>query len=432
MLVNSKEYLDLIGKIKREIAAAQQSVMLNANKELMLLYWKIGNHINAHRKWGDRFTINMARDIKAEFPNIQGFSERNLRYMAKFADIYKDFEIWQTVSAKLSWSHNVALIDRIKDDNERLWYAKQTIANGWSLNVMHLQIDSQLYERQAIADKTTNFKDRLPAPQSDLAQQILKDPYIFDFVERRRGMVEREVEDELVNHIAKFLLELGKGFAFVGEDLKTVLRAYNTKEATQDKSITAAQVYTAKISGKSVNLYFSEKKLDEISMNFDYDEDAYGAPAPPKSSILVHSLSDHYGGGGSEWVYNKVFRISTYFDGGSGGTFSVAKVDTSYFSFADKSKKLRWGASVSDVKTIFKDIKEFKAEKKYADAGIKVFIRDEDIGGDISIGISYYFFQDQLYSIVRGSEHTTVTSMTSTYCPVLSQKANAALSEKKK
>jgi predicted nuclease of restriction endonuclease-like (RecB) superfamily len=137
--------------------------------------------------------------------------------MAKFADIYKDFEIWQTVSAKLSWSHNVALIDKIKDDNERLWYAKQTVENGWSLNVMHLQIESKLYECQAIADKTTNFKDRLPAPQSDLAQQILKDPYIFDFVEHRRGMVEREVEDELVNHIAKFLLELGKGFSFVGQ-----------------------------------------------------------------------------------------------------------------------------------------------------------------------------------------------------------------------
>jgi predicted nuclease of restriction endonuclease-like (RecB) superfamily len=129
----------------------------------------------------------------------------------------REAEILQQVAAKLTWRHHQTLINRIKNYDEMIWYAEQTIENGWSSNVLDIQIDRELYKRQALTDKTTNFKDRLPAPQSDLAQQTIKDPYIFDFIESHTKMVEREIEDELVKHITKFLLELGTGFSFVGQ-----------------------------------------------------------------------------------------------------------------------------------------------------------------------------------------------------------------------
>jgi predicted nuclease of restriction endonuclease-like (RecB) superfamily len=137
--------------------------------------------------------------------------------MAKFAGFYKDTEILQQVAAKLSWRHHQTLMNRIKDYDEMIWYAKQNIERGWSSNVLDMQIDRCLYKRQVLADKTTNFKEKLPAPQSELAEQTLKDPYIFDFVEYHQEMIEKDVENELVKHITQFLLELGSGFTFVGQ-----------------------------------------------------------------------------------------------------------------------------------------------------------------------------------------------------------------------
>jgi predicted nuclease of restriction endonuclease-like (RecB) superfamily len=137
--------------------------------------------------------------------------------MANFASIYTDLEILQQVAAKLSWRHHQTLINRIKDTNELMWYAQQTIENGWSSNILDMQIKSGLYQRQVLADKTTNFKAKLPSPQGELAEETMKDPYIFDFIAYQKGMIEREVEKELVKHITAFLLELGSGFSFVGE-----------------------------------------------------------------------------------------------------------------------------------------------------------------------------------------------------------------------
>ncbi len=125
--MKTSEYLEIVGNIKAQIASAQQRVILNANKELVMLYWNIGKTINKHKTWGSKFIENMARDIKSAFPNQRGFSERNLKYMSKFANIYNNLEIVQKVSAQLSWSHNVALLDKIKDDKERLWYAEKNI-----------------------------------------------------------------------------------------------------------------------------------------------------------------------------------------------------------------------------------------------------------------------------------------------------------------
>lgn len=144
----------------------------------------------------------------------------------------------QTVSAQLSWSHNVALIDKVKDDEQRVWYAKKSIENGWSINVMVHQIESMLYKRQVLADKTTNFETYLPSPQSELAQQTLKDPYIFDFVQLRENAIEHDIEDQLVKNVTQLLLELGTGFAFIGnqyhieiggEDYYLDLLFYNLK-----------------------------------------------------------------------------------------------------------------------------------------------------------------------------------------------------------
>jgi len=217
MLTNTKEYLEVVESIKTQIAASQQRVLWGINRELIVLYWNIGRIINANKTWGSKFVENLARDIKSAFPEVRGFSFRNLKYMSQFAGIYSDLEIGQEPPAQLNWTHNTILMDRLKDRQEMLWYAKETITNGWSSNILDMQIDRELYKRQAIADKTTNFKDRLPALQSDLAQQAMRDPYLFDFIQSREGMLERDLQANLVGSITKFLLELGGGFSFVGQ-----------------------------------------------------------------------------------------------------------------------------------------------------------------------------------------------------------------------
>lgn len=216
MLINNNEYLSIINKIKSEIKKAQHKAILSANAELITLYWNIGNIINAYSTWGNKFVENLSRDIKLEFSDTTGYSIRNLKYMAKFAKIYPDFEFVQTVSAQLTWSHNIALLDKLKSAEQREWYSLKAIENGWSLNVMLHQIELQLYERQALSEKITNFENQLSKPQSELAMQTMKDPYIFDFIPLKEEILERELEKELISNISKFLLELGAGFAFMG------------------------------------------------------------------------------------------------------------------------------------------------------------------------------------------------------------------------
>jgi predicted nuclease of restriction endonuclease-like (RecB) superfamily len=216
MLINNKEYFETIESIKNEIKSAQYKAAVSVNRELIMLYYNIGKVINAHKTWGSKFIDNLAADIKLSFPNTTGYSARNLKYMAKFAATYPDIEFVQTVSAQITWSHNVALLDKVKDDNIRVWYMQKTIENGWSHSVLIHQIESGLYERQAIAEKISNFENRLASPQSELAVQTMKDPYIFDFIPFKEDMVERDIEQALVKDITKLLLELGTGFAFLG------------------------------------------------------------------------------------------------------------------------------------------------------------------------------------------------------------------------
>lgn len=238
MLMNDSEYLQTLSDICIKIKAAQHKAVLAVNNELVVLYWNVGVTINKYRSWGNKFVENLARDIKLDFPNVTGYSVRNLKYMAKFAKLFPDFEIVQATLAQITWYHNIALMDKVKNTETYIWYVAKTIENGWSRNILVHQIEYGLYERQALAEKTTNFDKCLPNQQSELAEQTLKDPYVFDFITYREGMAERDIESELVKNITKLILELGTGFAFVGnqyhievegEDFYIDLLFYNLK-----------------------------------------------------------------------------------------------------------------------------------------------------------------------------------------------------------
>ena len=163
-----------------------------------------------------RATIHVNSDMLIAFPESKGYSVRNLKYMAKFAETYPDREFVQQVVAQIPWGHNIVLLDKVDDMDERKWYIKKSAENGWSRNVLVHQIESNLYQRQVLADKVTNFEHRLPSQQSELAVQTMKDPYVFDFIPFREDMLERDIEQALVRDVTKLLLELGTGFAFLG------------------------------------------------------------------------------------------------------------------------------------------------------------------------------------------------------------------------
>lgn len=210
-------YEEFLRDLKESIGHAQVRAGLSVNRELIKLYWQIGRRIleQQHEQgWGAKVIDRLARDLRKSFPDVRGFSTRNLKYMRAFAEAYPDLEIVQTLSAQITWSHNCALLDRVKDVTERRWYIAQTIQYGWSYAVLIHQIESALYKRQGRA--TTNFVETLPKPQSELAQQILKDPYNFDFLCIGSDALERDLEKALVEKLRDFLLELGAGFAFVG------------------------------------------------------------------------------------------------------------------------------------------------------------------------------------------------------------------------
>lgn len=216
MPMNESEYYEVINGIKAEIHNAQYRAASNVNHELVMLYYRIGIIINAHKSWGNKFIENLSRDIQAEYPGAKGYSVRNLKYMSKFAETYTDVQFVQQAVAQIPWGHNIVLLDKISDEAERIWYIKACSANGWSRNVLVHQIETDLYSRQALADKVSNFPARLAPPQSELAMQLMKDPYVFDFILFRADIVEREIEQALVVDVTRLLLELGTGFAFLG------------------------------------------------------------------------------------------------------------------------------------------------------------------------------------------------------------------------
>ena len=203
--------------LKKRIRTAQIKAAQAINTEVTLLYWEIGCDILQRQKeegWGSKVIKRLSSDLKREFPEMKGFSSRNLLYMRKLAEAYPEREIVQRVAAQIPWRHNQALLDKLEVQEERLWYAQQSLENGWSRDILIMQVESGLYQRQGKA--ITNFADTLPKPQSDLARQLIKSPYNFDFLSLGKDAQERDLENALVDHIREFLLELGIGFAFLG------------------------------------------------------------------------------------------------------------------------------------------------------------------------------------------------------------------------
>lgn len=216
----SDSYLDFIEEIKKEIQNQRISVVLNANSSMICLYWNIGKAILQKQEeegWGAKVIDRMAKDLKDAFPDMSGFSPRNIKYMRKFAECWPDFEIVQQVVAQIPWRTNRMLLDKLDTQEERIWYAHKTIANGWSSTILDLQIQSKLIERTG--KSVNNFLVALPPADSDMANQIFKDPYLFDFLGTDMPRREVEIERKLTEHIQNFLLELGQGFAFVGRQV---------------------------------------------------------------------------------------------------------------------------------------------------------------------------------------------------------------------
>ena len=216
----SDAYLKFIEEVKSEIQKQRISVVLNANSSMICLYWNIGRSILKKQEeegWGAKIIDRMAKDLKEAFPEMSGFSPRNIKYMRKFAESWPDFEIVQRVVAQIPWRTNISLMDKLKDEESRIWYAYKVIENGWSKTILDLQIESRLMERSGRS--VNNFSEALPPADSDMVNQAFKDPYLFDFLGTDMPRREIEIERQLTEHIQSFLLELGQGFAFVGRQV---------------------------------------------------------------------------------------------------------------------------------------------------------------------------------------------------------------------
>lgn len=213
-------YADWLVELKTRIHTAQQRAALAVNRELVLLYWQIGQDILARQAaqgWGAKVIGRLSQDLRSAFPEMKGFSPRNLKYMRAFAEAWPDESFVQEVLAQLPWYHQLALLDKLPGPKTRQWYAAKAIEHNWSRNVLVMQIETRLLERSGKA--ATNFDLTLPRPQSDLARESLKDPYRLDFLGLTDEAQERAVENALVKHVTEFLMELGAGFAFVGRQV---------------------------------------------------------------------------------------------------------------------------------------------------------------------------------------------------------------------
>lgn len=239
MLENDDKYFEVLHDIKKTLMITRNKIVENVNKDLILMYYNIGLKLIENNKWGSSFIDTLAKDLKMEFPTLKGMSARNLRYMQKIATEFDNDEFLQHDVAKLPWTSVTTIMDQVKDKEQRNWYIKESVQNGWSRPVIVHQIASKLYERQALLeDKTTNFDETLPSPNNEQVKELLKNPYIFDFITADKELKELDIEQELTANITKLLLELGNGFAFVGrqyhleienEDYYIDLLFYNLK-----------------------------------------------------------------------------------------------------------------------------------------------------------------------------------------------------------
>lgn len=275
-----KGYANWLKELKERIRAAQQKAVLSANSEMILLYWQIGRDILERQNkqgWGSKVVERLAEDLRREFPNIKGFSRANLLYMRAFSEAWPDEVIVQQLVGRLPWGHNLELLTKLKNRNDREWYARADIENGWSRNVLVHQIECGLIHRQGKA----LFSNQLSTPHSEQLQQNFKDPYFFDFLNVGKEAHERDIETGLVDHITSFLLELGAGFAYVGrqihfelegEDFYIDLLFYHLKLRCYVVVELKAGAFKPEYAGK-LNFYLSA--VDAI-MKHEYDNPTIG------------------------------------------------------------------------------------------------------------------------------------------------------------
>lgn len=214
------DYATLLAELKQRIGGERLRMVLSANAAMVLLYWDIGRTIldrQSKEGWGAKVIDRLSNDLREAFPDMKGLSPRNLKYMRAFAEAWPDKAIVQGPLAQITWYHNIALIEKLETPEDRLWYARKIVEQGWSQSVLCIQIEAGLHERQGKA--ITNFPATLPPADSDMAAQVFKDPYLFDFLGTADPRREREVEQALTDHIQRFLLELGAGFAFMGRQV---------------------------------------------------------------------------------------------------------------------------------------------------------------------------------------------------------------------
>ncbi|MDI3195753.1 PDDEXK nuclease domain-containing protein [Pseudarthrobacter sp. AL07] len=217
-------YPELLESVSREVSAGRSRAIASVNREMLLSYWTIGRELASRESaqgWGSKVVTRLSADVRSAFPEATGFSPRNLRYMKSFAQAWPDFPMLQAPLATLPWYHQIALLEKLGDPKTRLWYAAAAVENGWSRNVLAHHIETKLHQRSGKA--VNNFKATLPPSDSDLAEQSFKDPYVFDFLAMTDKRNERGLEDQLIQHVEKFLLELGQGFAFVGRQVRLTI-----------------------------------------------------------------------------------------------------------------------------------------------------------------------------------------------------------------
>jgi predicted nuclease of restriction endonuclease-like (RecB) superfamily len=218
------EYISWVNELKTLIQKTQIKASISVNRELLGLYWTIGKSISEkvnNANWGSSVVEELSKDLKAEFPNQKGFSRSNLFSMKKWFEFYSKSEIEiekiQQLVGQIPWGQNVVIISKSKSIEEAVFYSNKTIENNWSRSVLLHQIELDFYERHGKA--ITNFIKTLPTPHSELATETLKDPYKFDFLTLQEKALEKDIENQLVKHITSFLLELGTGFSFVGQQV---------------------------------------------------------------------------------------------------------------------------------------------------------------------------------------------------------------------
>lgn len=214
------DYGTFLAAVKQRIGQDRLKAQLSANAIQMVMYWDLGTEILTKQQgagWGAKVIDRLSSDLRNAFPEMQGFSARNLKYMRAFAEAWPDREFVQRTVAQIPWRSNLTLLEKLKDAKLREWYAHQTLKNGWSKNILAIQIDMALHLR--VGQSANNFELTLPPLDSDMANQIFKDPYLFDFLGTTQVRKEAELENRLVEHLEKFLLELGQGFAFVGRQV---------------------------------------------------------------------------------------------------------------------------------------------------------------------------------------------------------------------